>query len=219
MAPLSGWAARMISSTNLLRPIRAKSASPPITPLPRGRSSSRNPQILRPQSCCSVIDAATRLPAAPAPIMSTFRVSPRAGPPYSLNFHLQAHKAATWSTPAITIKPLIVHGAPSRKYAAHNRNVAQKTDFPRMRLCLLKSEPPTCNPSTYPMSVINAACKTAMPRSERGAPAAYRKDQTRGKSSLNGTRAAPTINQFKDTRAQSAPIDLSHLDATGLCKG
>src|SRR3954468_9276993 len=143
MAPLSGCAARMISSTNSLRPIRAKSASPPITPLPRGRSSSRNPQILRPQSCCSVIDAATRLPAAPAPIMSTFRVSPRAGPPYSLNFHLQPHKAATWSTPAITIKPLIVHGAPSRKYAAHNRNVAQKTDFPRMRLCLLKSEPPT----------------------------------------------------------------------------
>src|ERR1044071_8689643 len=69
------------------------------------------------------------------------------------------------------------------------------------------------------MSVINAACRTAMPTSERGAPAAYWKDQTRGKNSLKGTRAAPTINQFKDTRAQSAPIDRSHLDAMGLCKG
>ena len=32
-----------------------------------------------------------------------------------------------------------------------------------------------------------------------------------GKNSLKGTRAAPKISQFKDTRAQSAPIDLSHL--------
>ena len=44
-----------------------------------------------------------------------------------------------------------------------------------------------------------------MPTRERGAPAAYRKDQTRGKNSLKGTRAAPTINQFKDTEPSQLP--------------
>jgi len=66
---------------------------------------------------------------------------------------------------------------------------------------------------------MNAACNTANPSKESGAPLSSSDHESPGARTRRGTINAPNASQFSVTRAQSAKIDFTHASAARLCSG